>query len=81
MDKVFSPTENLVLKTLGKKKMTVADITSKIFEDPEKVMNPNAVVSSAIIRINKKCKFHKLSWWINSYGLGRAGKTVWLDKN
>lgn len=80
MSEVFSPTEEKVLKILGSKKLKIADLAEDYFKGEKKPIDPNAVVSGAIYNINRKCKFHKLTWFINGSGLGRGGKTVWKDK-
>ncbi len=78
---LFSPTEEKVLRILGKKKMTVTDIAVELYKSDKKPINPNNVVSGAIRHINRKCEYHHLAWFINGAGLGRGGKTVWKDKN
>lgn len=78
---MFSETENKVLDLLGKRSLTIGQLTDKYFKDCDrKPINPNAVVSGSILRINKKCEYHKLTWFINGVGLGRSGKKVWIDK-
>lgn len=82
MDQVkFSPTEEKVLKILRRnsKPLTIAEVAEKFFADTKKPIDPNAVVSGAILNINKKCKFKKLPWSIDGVGLGRGGKTVWIE--
>lgn len=80
--KKFSPTEKKVLKILNKtsKKLSITEITEKYFIGEKKPIDPNAVISGAILNINKKCAFNKLSWSINGEGLGRGGKTVWIEE-
>jgi len=77
MINLFSPTELRVLKLLGKKKLTVTKLTEEYFKKEKKPLNPNAVISSAVIRINRKCKYHKLNWFVNGCGGGRGGKEIW----
>lgn len=77
---IFSETEAKVLKLLGDKKATLAALTTKYFQSNKKPMNPNAVISSAILRINRKCEYHNLEWFVNGSGGGRGGKTVWVDR-
>jgi len=78
---LFSPTELKVLRMLGKKKMTITEVAKKYFSrSPQHVFDPNAVVYTAIRRINKKCEFHQLPFFINGVGIGRGGRTVWKDK-
>ncbi len=77
---MFSETEEKVLKLLGSKKLSIAKLTEEFFKGQKKPINPNAVVSSAINRINKKADFHNLEWFISGKGLGRSGRTVWKMK-
>lgn len=78
---VFSPTETKVLKILGKKKATITELADTYFEKGKKPYDPNGVISSAVLRINRKCKYHNLDWFLNGEGLGRGGRTVWKEKN
>lgn len=80
MDEIFSALELKVLKILGNRTMRTDDITDKFVADSEPIYEPKAVVCAAILRINKKCTFHKLPWFINAYGLGRGGRTFFKDK-
>ena len=77
----FSPTEKKVLKILNRttKKLSITEVTEKYFANGSKPIDPNAVISGAILNINKKCEFNKLSWSISGEGLGRGGKTVWIE--
>lgn len=79
---VFSPTESKVLKLLEKtKKTTIQKLTDRFYKDiKKKPLNGSAVISGAIRNINRKTEYHKLKWFVNGEGLGRGGKTVWLDK-
>ena len=79
---MFSPTEKKVLKLLksGKKRKTVTLVTKLYFFRCKKPYNANAVISSAILRINRKCEYYRFDWFINGNGGGRGGKTVWIDK-
>jgi len=77
---MFSPTEEKIIKILGRKKQTITELTTMYYRGKKKPVNANSLVSGAIIHINKKCKYHKLAWFVNGYGLGRGGKTVWKDK-
>jgi hypothetical protein len=77
---VFSPLETKVLEILGKGTMTIGEITTAIYYRKLKPFEANNTVARAVRRINEKCKFHKLSWFLNSNGRGRGGKSVWRDK-
>lgn len=80
MDELFSPMEKQILKIVGKRKITIVEITEKYLEKFESnALQPNNVVSGAINNINKKCKRHKLKWFLNGAGRGRSGKTIWKD--
>lgn len=76
---IFSPTESKVLKLLGKRKLTIAELTEK-FHDGRPPLEANNNVAAAVRRINAKCEAHDLNWFLNGAGMGRAGKTVWRDK-
>lgn len=80
MDELFSPMENQILKIVGKRRISISDITEKYIEKFESnALRPNIVISGAIKNINKKCKRHKLKWYLNGCGGGRSGKIVWKD--
>lgn len=78
---MFSPMETKILKILGKKKVSIKIIAEELFKDEKKPINPGNTVATTISRINKKCIFHKLDWFIDGKGLGRQGRVVWLIKN
>lgn len=78
---IFSTRESKIIKILGKRKMTIAQITERLYKDVKKAafgMNNN--VASAIRRINAKCEHHDIPWHLNGMGAGRGGRTVWRDK-
>jgi hypothetical protein len=75
---MFSATEERVLKILGKKKLTVKVLSEKYFKGQKKPINPSNVISGAIVRINRKCSYFGLDWYVYGEGLGRHGKTVWV---
>ena len=78
---LFSPTENELIKLLDKRVMKIGDLTEEFYSNyPVKPLNFQNIVSGAILRINKKCKYHELNWHIQGFGLGRLGKTIWKEK-
>ncbi len=77
---MFSPTETKIIEIIGKKKMTIAEITDELHDTEYRPLNANNRVSSAIRRINDKCIHYKLKWELNGEGLGRHGRTVWKSK-
>ncbi len=80
MENIFSPNEQKILKVLGKRKKSIIDITEEIYKE-DRPVSANTVVANAIRRINEKCRYHKLAWFLNGAGLGRGGKVVWKDKS
>lgn len=77
----FSPTESKMLKILGKKKMSIAEISEKMYEGiAKKPMNASIIVSGLISRINKKTEYFDLNWFLDGEGQGRAGRTVWVKE-
>ncbi|MFM6929046.1 MAG: hypothetical protein ACKOX6_11320 [Bdellovibrio sp.] len=77
---IFSETELQLLELLGSRRMTILDLTAEHYKNRRPPLNPNNVVSSAIVRINKKCEYYNEDWFINGEGLGRGGRTVWKEK-
>ena len=77
---IFSDTEKQIIELLGNRRMSILDLTEEHYKGQNPPLNPNNVVSGAIVRINKKCRYYGLDWFINGEGLGRGGKTVWKDK-
>lgn len=79
---MFSPNEEAILKILRrtKKPIRIIDIAIKMYGEDTKLKAPREIVSGAIIRINRKVRRHKLDWFIaGSGGVGRGGKSVWLQ--
>ena len=59
---MFSEREEVVIKVLGRKKLTIAKITFEVFKHCNFVLDPEIAVNNSITRIIKKCKHHKLNW-------------------
>lgn len=77
--KIFSPTEAKILKILGRRKLTITELTEK-FHEGKPPAEANNTIAAAVRRIRMKTLVHDLNWTIHSFGMGRAGKTVWRDK-
>ena len=77
---MFSESEESILKIIGRRKMTIAEITEEYFAYVEPRLDDNNYVGSVIRRIKKKCDFHKLPWTLVGKGGGRGGRTVWRSK-
>ena len=76
---MFSATEKKVLKIIGRKKMTITDITKKLYKGERRLTGNNST-AGVVRRINMKCYHHDLKWCLDGRGAGRAGRTVWRDK-
>ena len=80
-DHVFSPTEFEILKIIGRKKMTISQIVEVYFEgSTSEILDANNLVAGVVRRINKKCRFYKMDWFLKGEGTGRHGKKVWKAK-
>jgi hypothetical protein len=77
---IFSPTEQKVLEVLGRKKMSISQITRAILEGRTVFLADQNHVAGAVRRINEKCERNNLSWFLNGIGSGRAGRVVWKEK-
>lgn len=79
MKDIFSPTESKILKILGRRKLTIAEITER-FHEGKIPPEANNNIAAAVRRIRMKTVVHDLNWTIHGSGTGRAGRTVWRDK-
>lgn len=76
---LFSPREEQILKVLQERKKSIAQIV-ELINSREKDSCNNNVIANSVRRINQKCEYHNLPWFLNGAGGGRAGRTVWKDK-
>lgn len=76
---IFSTAEKRVLDVLGNKTITIKELTEKVYRNQKAPLSPNNVVAVTLKRINAKCDYHKLTWFVNGAGIGRGGRTVWVD--
>lgn len=79
-EELFSETEFKVLKIIGRKHMTVKEVTRRFYSKKKRPLNGRNLIAGTIVRINRKSKYHKLPWFLNGAGSGRGGRTVWLDR-
>lgn len=77
---LFSEHEKLILEILGRRKLTVQEISDTFYHSQEVPLASRNYVALIIRRIGAKCEKAKLKWTIHSKGLGRGGKTVWRGK-
>lgn len=60
----FSERENQIIKILGKRTMTLAQIGAELFKDTKVPFECNITVANTVRRIIKKAHYHKLDWTI-----------------
>jgi len=80
----FSNLEDKIIKLINrhKKGITISKLASKVYEsvpETEKPLNPNNSISVTVRQINAKCMRSSLKWYVDGKGLGRNGKTVWIN--
>lgn len=81
MDKtIFSPLQIKVLRVLGRRRLSIEKITQGVYAHKKRPVDSTNGVGQAVRRINRKCKYHKLPWFLNGMGKGRSGKVVWKDQ-
>lgn len=75
----FSQMEKQVLKILGRRKLTIAELVDRYLDEHETIhsVDPQNYFATIVRRITKKCEYHKLSFTIEGKGGGRHGRTVW----
>ncbi len=76
MENVFSDTEQKVLKILGRRKMTIAQLAEKIKPD---LVDPNNYLAGVVRRITRKCEHYHMTWTLKGKGAGRHGRTIWRE--
>lgn len=76
---MFSQTEERVIGLIGKKELSIAQLTKK-FHKGNPPYGANNVMALTVRRIKAKCKINKLDWTLAGEGGGRAGRTVWKTK-
>ena len=59
--KEFSERERQIIKIIGRKKMTLEEISRDLFKEIDR-FEGNIVVANSVTRIIKKCTFHTLDW-------------------
>jgi hypothetical protein len=79
---MFSEHEKIILKHIGRKKVTVHELTCKFYgwSETTSQLSEQNYVAGVIRRINAKCRKEQLKWSLLSKGVGRGGKTVWRGK-
>jgi len=63
MDMRFSPRERLIIKSLGRKKLSIEEITIEVFKNSrDRPIDDKVTIANSIRRIMKKCERYKLDW-------------------
>ena len=75
---MFSETEERVLKIIGRKKISISDITKTLYKGERRLTGNNST-AGVIRRINMKCEHHGTTWSLAGKGTGRAGRIVWKE--
>ena len=60
MKDIFSERERLIVNCLGRKKMTLEQISNGIFKKGDKPFDDTITVANSVRRINRKCELYKL---------------------
>lgn len=76
----FSEHENLVLHVLGKRRMTVQEISEEFYHSQELPLESRNYVAMVIRRIVRKCDKFKLNWTLEGKGGGRGGRSIWRSE-
>lgn len=80
MQLTFSEHEKMVLHILGRRKMTVQEISEEFYHARELPLESRNYVAQVIRRITRKCDKLELEWTLYGRGGGRGGRTIWKDK-
>jgi len=76
----FSDDEKEILRIIGRRKMTIQDISSKFYRCKEVPLADRNYIACVIRRVNAKCSKNKSSWVLVGEGSGRGGRVVWKGK-
>ncbi len=60
--KVFSDREQDIIKIIGRKRITLTEISVELFKKRDEPFDSVISVSNAVRRIVKKCSYHNLDW-------------------
>ncbi len=75
---MFSNREDKIIKIIGKRKLSINDITVELFkDDPTAPFDTHIVVSNSIRRVIKKCEHYKNTWTLVKE---RADGEVYVSK-
>lgn len=77
----FSDLEQRIINLLREyRSMLTSALAAQVYKDVEDPpLNKSNSVLTTIRQINKKTRRHELGWFIDGEGLGRNGKTIWIE--
>ena len=58
----LSDRENRIIKIIGRKKITLNEISTELFKDDGKVLDSTVRVANSVNRIIKKCSHYEVPW-------------------
>lgn len=73
---MFSEREKQIIKIIGRRKVTIAQITSELFKG-NKILNGEQSVAYSVSRIIKKCGYYKTPWTLNK---SRSNKKLYIKR-
>lgn len=76
----FSEHEKMILKVLGRRKMSIQELSDCFYHSQEVELPERNYVAGVIRRINAKCEREKLPWTLLGKGAGRGGRKIWRGK-
>lgn len=78
----FSEHETSILKILGRRKMSIHELTEKFYNLDDVEVGPIECNYIAVVvrRIKVKCEKLKTPWTLTGKGAGRAGRVIWRGK-
>jgi hypothetical protein len=83
MQDIFSTNERLVLKIIGRRKMTIAAVADFFYDScslkGDELERKN-YIAGVVRRIVRKCELNNSPWTLVGKGGGRTGRTVWRQK-
>jgi len=80
LSEIFNSRELAIIDLLGDNKITISELTKKYYTTRPITIDSNNKISGYLRRITAKCGYHGLNWTIKGEGLGRKGRTVWIQK-
>lgn len=74
---VFSEREQKIVDIIGRRKITIAEITEELIRVGELPFDGRILVSNSVRRIVDKCKYYRLEWTLTK---SRENKKLMIKK-